>query len=149
MPHPFINASRDGSTTEFKPKQLPGVEHLPVVLVPPSVEAIRFIAFWYLVVGNKAGLHGMKHCFGFGVSCQVSTIWFLEEPSCVLCFASFAVIFDGKHAVLRRTRLRIRIGIDRVAMGALAPIALGGPQARKLRVTRLTHTWVLPTSGFG
>src|SRR5882672_12666635 len=38
--HPFITASRDGSTTELKPKQLPGVKHLPVALVPPSVEAV-------------------------------------------------------------------------------------------------------------
>src|SRR2546425_12472433 len=54
IPHPFINASRDGSTTEFKPKQLPGVEHLPVVPIPPSVEAVSFIASWYLVVGCKS-----------------------------------------------------------------------------------------------
>ena len=117
IPHPFINASRDGSTTEFKPKQLPGVEHLPVVLIPPSVEAVSFIASWYLVVGNKERLHGTQERFGFSVPCQVSTIWGLEEPACVLGPASFAVIFDGKHAVLGGARLGIGIGIHRVAMG--------------------------------
>jgi hypothetical protein len=117
IPHPFIDASRNGSTTEFKPKQLPGVKHLSVVLIPPSMEAVSFIASWYLVVGNKERLHGTQDRFGFGVPCQVCTIWGLEEPSSVLCSASFTVIFDGKHAVLGRTRLCIRIGIHRVAMG--------------------------------
>ena len=81
------------------------------------MEAVSFIAAWYLVVGNKERLHCTQDCFGFGIPCQVSTIWGLEEPSCVLCPASFAVIFDGKHAVLGGTSLCIRIGINRVAMG--------------------------------
>jgi hypothetical protein len=98
------------------PKQLPGVKHLGSVDTP-FVEAVSFIASWYLVVGNEDRFQCTQECFGFGVPCQVSTIWDLEEPSGMLCPASFTVIFDGKHAVLGGTRLRIRIGINRVAMG--------------------------------
>src|SRR5215470_11791900 len=117
MPYPFIVTSRDRSTTKFKPKQLPDVKHLPVVLIPPSMETVSFIAAWYLVIGNKERLYCTQDCFGFGVPCQVSTIWDLEESSCVLRPALFAVIFDGKHAVSGGTRLCIRIGINCVAMG--------------------------------
>src|SRR5262249_47021964 len=135
--------------TEFEPKQLPSVKHLPIVLIPPSVEAVGFIASWYLVIGNKEGLQGTQDGFGFGIPCQICTIWCLEEPSSVLCPASVTVIFDGKHAVLGGTSPCIMIGIHRVAMGTEASIAIGGPRVRKLHITRLTHTRVVPISGFG
>ena len=80
------------------------------------MEAVSFIAAWYLVIGNKEWLHCTQDCFGFGVPYQVSIIWGLEESSCVLRPALFTVIFDGKHAVLRGTSLGIRIGINCVAM---------------------------------
>jgi hypothetical protein len=67
IPYPCIGASRNGSTTEFKPKQLPGVKHLPVALISPSMEAVSFIASWYLVVGNKERLHCTQDCLSFGV----------------------------------------------------------------------------------
>jgi hypothetical protein len=54
---------------------------------------------------------------------QIVVIRSLEKPSLVGRLAAAAVVFDGEHAMTRRTGGRIRVGIDGPAprAGAFVP----------------------------
>ena len=122
MAHATVIDGCDSSTAKFQSKQLALVEHLLIMPIAPPMEPVSLIATENFLIRYKT----WNECcppFSYGVILgEVLSVWFFEESSSMFVAAVRIVIFDGKHAMPRRTGMEARICVDMSAVLAFAPV---------------------------
>src|SRR5262249_27613392 len=115
-------------------EELSRIEHLAVVAIAPSVQAISFVTWWNGIIRDESMLYLAPHIFDRAICCEIALLRFLKESTLMVGATHRTVIFDGEQAMPGWSRRQRGIHIHDAARRTDTTIMFGRPLASKLRL---------------